>query len=116
MLTSIPTLDEIATDARCLYGLPAGALAALAQRCSAVLLALSSQQLQILANGHVEREAAKSSADDRMLTVDEAAVKLRHSRQWIYRHKRTLPFVKQISPRSLLCSESGIDRWLARRA
>lgn len=52
---------------------------------------------------------------DRMLTVDEAAALLRRRRTWIYRHAATLPFVKRISRKSLLCSEAGIKRWLAGR-
>jgi hypothetical protein len=57
---------------------------------------------------------AENDKPDRMLTVDEAAVLLRRSRQWIYRHSH-LPFVKRISRKSLLCSETGVKRWLATR-
>jgi hypothetical protein len=51
-------------------------------------------------------------ADD-LITTDEAAKLLRRSRRWLYRHKRKLPFIHEISPRSLLCSKRGIANWLA---
>lgn len=60
-------------------------------------------------------DAVNPREEDRMLTVDEAANMLRRGRQWIYRNAHTLPFVKRISRKSLLCSEAGLKRWLAAR-
>jgi hypothetical protein len=51
-----------------------------------------------------------------LITVAEAAATLRRSRRWIWRHKRKLPFVREISARSLLCSKRGIAAWLSARA
>jgi hypothetical protein len=50
-----------------------------------------------------------------MLLPNEAAAMLRRKVRWIYRGADTLPFVRRIGPRSLLCSEQGIKRWLERR-
>jgi hypothetical protein len=58
---------------------------------------------------------ASPREDEHMLTVDEAAKVLRRGRQWIYRNAHSLPFVKRISRKSLLCSETGLKRWLAAR-
>ena len=54
--------------------------------------------------------------NDRALTAREAASLLRRRPSWIYRHAAHLPFVVKRAPRSrLLCSEQGIQRYLARR-
>ena len=67
--------------------------------------------------GVTEQPAATRPPEDDgpMLTVDEAALRLRRSRRWIYRHASSLPFVKRISPRNLLCSERKLARWLEQR-
>jgi hypothetical protein len=74
-------------------------------------------RLLLGAPGTPEQSAVTRPFDDndRMLTPDEASVVLRRSRQWIYRHSKTLPFVKRISRKSLLCSQAGMKRWLASR-
>lgn len=67
------------------------------------------------ASGENSGRASTSEADDKMLTVEEAAIRLRQSRRWLYRHASHLPFVRRLSPRSLLVSEAGLARWLDRR-
>jgi hypothetical protein len=57
-------------------------------------------------------EAPEPEPDDRMLTVDEAAVILRKDTRWIYRRKKRLPFVHILSERSLLCSEHTLRQWI----
>ncbi len=52
---------------------------------------------------------------DEWLTPKEAAALLRRDLRWIYRRKKLLPWIRQVSPRSLLCSKRGLDRWLAGR-
>jgi hypothetical protein len=110
-LAAVPELDRIAADPRCLAGLSKPALVSLLMRAvvaqSAVIAALAAEGLR-------EQPASTVPEDDRMLTIDEAAVVLRKSRQWFYRHE-SLPFIKRISRKSLLCSEVGMKRWLASR-
>jgi predicted DNA-binding transcriptional regulator AlpA len=111
-LAAVPELDRIAADPRCLVGLSRSAIAGLLLRSAVVQSALTA----VLATADSrEQPAAIDQDDDRMLTIDEAAVMLRRSRQWIYRNKHRLPFVKRLSSKSLLCSESGMKRWLASR-
>ncbi len=52
---------------------------------------------------------------DRRLNVEEAASKLGTSRDWLYRHARSLPFTVRIG-RTLGFSELGIERYLRHRA
>jgi hypothetical protein len=103
-------LDRIAADPRCVAGLSKSTIAGLLLRSavvqSALTAALATDPNQVTA------EPAKQD-DDKFLTPDEASVVLRRSRQWIYRHSKTLPFVRRISRKSLLCSEAGMRRWLA---
>jgi hypothetical protein len=107
----IPELDRIAADPRCLAGLSKRAITALLLRTSVVQSALTAA---LAAEDPHEPPAAIITEDDRMLTIDEAAGMLRKSRQWFYRHE-SLPFIKRISRKSLLCSEIGMKRWLASR-
>jgi predicted DNA-binding transcriptional regulator AlpA len=111
-LAAVPELDRIAADPRCLAGLSRSAIAGLLARSAAVQSALTAA---LVTEDSSERPAAINQDDDRFLTVDEAAVMLRRSRQWIYRNKHRLPFVKRLSAKSLLCSEAGLKQWLASR-
>src|SRR5262245_24591973 len=49
---------------------------------------------------------------DRLLTVDEAAARTCRSRDYLYRHADTLPFIRRIG-RAVRCSEAGLTRWMA---
>jgi hypothetical protein len=53
--------------------------------------------------------------DDSSLTIEEAAVLLRRSTKFLYRHRSRLPFIKKIGPRSYLCSKSALLRWRDRQ-
>ena len=107
-LTAVPTIDELLRDPARAHALPASALIALLASTAAVQAVLSAE---LLARGQAQPAPAK----DRWLKPDEASAVLRRDRRWLYRHARTLPFVKKISARSFLCSETGIHRWLATR-
>lgn len=63
-----------------------------------------------------EREnSPKEVLPEKLLKVDEAAARLGMSREWVYRHGKTLPFARRIG-RSVRFSAGGIDRWLAQKA
>jgi hypothetical protein len=56
------------------------------------------------------------TGNDRMLTVEEAAVLMRKKPQYLYRNKnRFSSFMKKTGPRSYVCSEAGVQRWLVNR-
>ena len=48
----------------------------------------------------------------RELTIEEAAERLKTSKDWLYRHWRKLPFTVQLSPKQLRFSTKGIERYL----
>ena len=56
-----------------------------------------------------------SGAHNDLLTVEEASAMLRVSPRWFYRHARTLPFTRKLSPKVLRFSRAGMLRWLASR-
>jgi predicted DNA-binding transcriptional regulator AlpA len=56
-----------------------------------------------------------TETDDRLLTVEECAARLRKSTKWVYRRTKTLPFARCLGPRSWLFSQKGLERWLARQ-
>ena len=110
-MRAVPSLDQLARDPSAAVGLPAAALAALHMQATAVLSAIG---LAWASSGQGAQSIGET-ADDQMLTVDEAAEMLRRKRRWIYSHADNLPFVRRLSPRSLLCSRKGVERWLAAR-
>jgi hypothetical protein len=79
--------------------------------------ALEGRVMARLLLGATEQPAVTRAPEDDgpMLTVDEAASRLHRDRRWIYRHAKSLPFVKRLSPRNLLCSERKLNRWLEQR-
>ncbi len=75
--------------------------------CAAIILAVSVAP--------PAEESQEPEAGDVNLTIEEAAAIIRRSKHWIYRHKKQLPWVKQLAPRNYVCSKLGMERWLARR-
>jgi hypothetical protein len=111
-LQSVPTIEEIARDQSRVRGLSTQAIAALMARAAAVQGTLSAALILIEPSAKPDQP---EELDDEMLTVDEAANRLHRNRRWIYRHAKSLPFVKRLSPRNLLCSERKLNRWLEQR-
>ncbi len=83
----------------------------------AVLSALAALQSALAARLMTPPPAAPSTdvGKDTLLTVRECAQRLRRSTKWVYRRTKTLPFARQLGPRSWVYSEKGLEKWLARR-
>lgn len=58
---------------------------------------------------------APAWSESDLLTIDEAAVALRVSPRWLYRHAKSLPFSRKLSRKVLRFSRVGMARWLATR-
>ncbi|MBE3602176.1 helix-turn-helix domain-containing protein [bacterium] len=113
MIAVVPTIDELLRDPSRLDGLDQSTLAALALKAASATALIAAR---MTAAAPAIRTGARLDPDgDVWLTVDEAALILKHKRRWIYRNAPTLPFVKRLSRKSLVCSKQGIDRWLAAR-
>jgi hypothetical protein len=110
-LPTPPLLDAIIAAPDCLDRLSYDALTALRAKCAATMVTIESAQL--LAVNRTNVKAIRKIENDKMLTADEAAALLRKQRRWIYRNADRLPFVRRVSRKSLLCSESGLQQWLA---
>jgi predicted DNA-binding transcriptional regulator AlpA len=55
------------------------------------------------------------ASPDRLLDVRQAAARLGMSPDWLYRHKRELPFARRIGRRAVRFSEAGLERWERQR-
>jgi hypothetical protein len=77
----------------------------------ALLALLDAQDVIPLANPH---EAA-GAAEDRLLTVEEAAAALNVTADWLYRRSKSLPFARHLSRKQLRFSEQGLRKGAARR-
>ncbi|HUY20346.1 MAG TPA: helix-turn-helix domain-containing protein [Candidatus Binataceae bacterium] len=111
-LTVLPTLDDLARDPTRARGLSAEVRGELIARAAAVTAALAAPLIAELGRT-VQRE--QGASNDKMLTVHEAAEILRCRPRWIYDHAEQLPFIRRRSRKCLLCSESGLRKWLAAR-
>ena len=50
--------------------------------------------------------------DDRLLNIEEAAALLKTTKDYLYRHWRTLPFAFELSPRQIRFSLKGIHTYI----
>ncbi len=78
------------------------------------VLAAVAARLAEARNDESQPEPA-APADDTNLTIEETAKRLHRSTKWIYRHRATLPFIRKLGPRSYICSQNALNKWLARR-
>ena len=83
-------------------------------RIPALLSQLSALQSAMAARLISADRDESVSAEDTLLTVDQAAERLGVSTDWLFRRSRTLPFVVRLG-RHLRFSNRGIDRYLRNR-
>jgi hypothetical protein len=109
-LFEVPRLEELVVDPDKIRVLDAHTTRAL--RKQAILA------LNVLYNYELERDGPGSDRveprRDRLLNVQEAAVKLRVTVDWLYRHHKQLPFVVRHG-RPLRFSELGIEDYIRKR-
>jgi predicted DNA-binding transcriptional regulator AlpA len=88
------------------------------EQIPAVLAAFAAWQnalaARLMATSPTIAETA-TETDDRLLTVQECAERLRKSTKWVYRRTKTLPFARCLGPRSWVFSQRGLEKWLAQR-
>ncbi len=113
---TLPTLDQLAADPALATGLSATALAVITARLAAVQQGVATA-LALSANGNGNHNPGSTAQgeQDHLLRIKEAAEQLRRAPSWIYRRRGSLPFVKRLGPRSYVCSQAGLERWLAVR-
>ena len=71
------------------------------------------RRLEIIALQRVNAPAPVMPTGDVLIDVSEAAKRLGQSEEWIYRHAKSLPFVRHLG-RSVRCSSMGIDLYIKR--
>jgi hypothetical protein len=98
-----------ALDALDLEHAPPGALSALLTACAA-------------AEGRIAAQLARASAEapapaptETFISVKVAAARLGVSPKWLYRRRKTLPFMREMVPGTWRVSVPALDRWMARR-
>jgi hypothetical protein len=80
---------------------------------SAILLSAGAR-LSGSADGQGQEASSAPDPDDRLLSVNEAAIRLNVNRRWLYANHHRLPFAKKLSRKALRFSERGLERWLQR--
>jgi hypothetical protein len=110
------SLDALLANPDCCSTLTRAVALDLLSRTTSLAAMLTARVLATASERPHRRHQIELPDADDLITVAEAAAILRRSRRWIWRHKRKLPFIHEISPRSLLCSKRGIANWLAAHA
>ena len=77
----------------------------------ALLMELAALQLSLAASLEKPHGPGLALTRDHLLTIEQAAQQLSVSRDWLYRHSRSLPFVVR-QGRLLRFSAKGIDEYL----
>jgi NADPH-dependent ferric siderophore reductase len=86
--------------------------------CPALIAALEQLKAELwmrMTHAHVVAPKSTMQIDNgKYLTVTEAAERFHVTPQWLYRHKKKLPY-SQPSRKVLLFPESAIQKWFASR-
>jgi hypothetical protein len=111
-----PTLQNALFELRDLLGSLAELTSAEATEILGLLrtieLTLLARQIQSLMPA---RPTTAADPEDRWLTPDEVAARLKRTRAWVYRQAQRWSFAKRPSRKTLLISERSLTRWLERR-
>jgi predicted DNA-binding transcriptional regulator AlpA len=68
-----------------------------------------------LAELHAQPALTVLEPEDRLLTVDESAVRLGVTKDWLYHHRKDLPFAVKLGRRVLRFSAVKLERYLEAR-
>ena len=102
-------MDELFQDHDRLAALPLEQIPSILARVAAIQSVLTARLLAI-PTGSATSEP-KSATTDQLLTAEDAAVILRVTPRWLYRHANRLPFTRRLSRKCLRFSEAGLRRW-----
>jgi predicted DNA-binding transcriptional regulator AlpA len=104
-------------DLRELMADPSQARRLAPQEAGELLIALAPLQraLELAALDSGTPRSEGLSPPDELLTAQQAAVRTKMSRRWLYRQAAAgrLPFARRLSVRSVRFSAAGIELWLA---
>jgi len=90
---------------------PSEALLALLAACAAAEARIAVR----LAAVAPEPAAPAPVEPERFISVKEAAARIGVAPKWLYRRKKTLPFMREVAPGTWRVSVPALDRWMARR-
>jgi predicted DNA-binding transcriptional regulator AlpA len=110
-LNSIPKLSELIDHAERVSTVPAEAIPVMLGELERLRVILWVQ----LTAGNQDGQAQSESHADRLLDVEEAARKLRKSKDYMYRHADAYPFTVRDGRRSVRFSAQGIEKFIRQR-
>jgi len=90
---------------------PPAVLSALLAACASV----ESRVATCLAIAAAETPAPTSTEPERFISVKEAAARLGVAPKWVYRRKKTLPFMREVAPGTWRVSVPALERWMHHR-
>ncbi len=76
-----------------------------------LIMHLAALQSALAARLMQDRENDAGASEDRLLTIDEAAERLRTSKDWLYRNSSRLPFTRRIG-RTIRFSERSLQLFI----
>jgi hypothetical protein len=118
VLTLVPLLDEICAHPDRVHDLEFGVLTALMAKAASAQNLLAAEALARMIDSRGARPTSGHQSDQGDLISIEAAVPiLGRSKNWILRNrnKKHLPFIRQVSDKTLIVSESSLRKWIEGR-
>jgi hypothetical protein len=111
---AIPSLDEIARDPARLAALPRETIVALLARVNGLQSALA---WMLVADSRSADPVISPSDPRDSITLEAASRILGRSKNWILRNrtKKHLPFIRQVSDKTFMVSESSLRKWIESR-
>jgi len=104
-LKLVPSLNDLVLD-------PFRVETLSADEAREMLARLVSIQSVLLAKAFSGNESGHQPKENNLLDVEQASKRMGCSKDWLYRHSKTLPFVRRVSRRQLRFDPAGIDRYL----
>lgn len=111
----VVTLDTVAKNPFVVDTLDLAAMRDLMVQLERASGAIRTRWFVVSTDAVLAQPKAPEFVPDKMLTVDEAAMRIGIARDTLYRNADDYPFTRRPRPRSLRFSERGIEEWLTKQ-
>ncbi len=110
LINKLLSLDEIARNPAMLAAQPPYEIAETRLAAHAAAAALDAAH-----EATADQRGADPAATDRWLTPAEAETSYPVKKRWLFDNRHDLPFIRNVSRKTILINEKGLLRWLALR-
>jgi len=77
-----------------------------------LLVTMTDQELREIIREEIQATGRNGAEADEWVDIETAAKLMSVSAEWIYHHRKTLPFASKIGHRLLRFSRNGLQKWM----